>query len=137
MTVSTDASKTGIPNSSLNNLVHQKILLVNINAAATDVAQIINLPAKYRITKFQPYDASKTLAASLATLGLFTAAAGGGTALVAPATLTTLTTPQQFIDMTLAVPTTYRTETTLFIRNVVADGTAGTISVLFEYIDLT
>lgn len=114
-----------------------KSTALNINQAATDIGTFAGLPAKYRITKFMAYDASINMAVNLATVGLFTAAAGGGSALVALALLQTLTSPSKFNDMTLAIAGDYRTESTLYIRSGVAAGAAATTSFLLEYVDLT
>jgi len=78
-------------------------------------------------------NASATLAASTAQLAVYTGAAASGTAIVAAAVLTSLTTPVLFSDRTIAVATTVFTPTYnstegaygVYVRITVA-GTAGT-----------
>lgn len=107
---------------------------ININSAGTDTSLVFPLPiGKYRPTKLTIFDASTSLAASLATLGLFTAASGGGSTLVTAATLTSLTGATACVDMTLLLTTTYQTSGTLFLRNVVAHGSAATVSACLSY----
>lgn len=108
---------------------------VPINSANTDVGTFAGLPAKYRVTRLMVYDASATPV--LGTLALYTAAAAGGTNVVAAAVLTALSATTKFTDMTLAVSADYLTSSSLFVRNVVANVAAVTVSVLLEYIDLS
>lgn len=103
---------------------------VNLNSAGSDNA--IVLPAgiaKWGLVRLRVYDASTSLAVSVATLGLYTGAGGTGTALVAPATLTSLTSATKFVDMTLSVTADYQTATTIYVRNVIAHGSAATCGV--------
>lgn len=115
--------------------------LVSVNAAATDVTTFTGLPAKYRVLRLMVFEASTSLAASAATLGLFSASGGGGTAIVALSTLTNLSAAAGFVDLPRAITTalsgTYRTESTLYVRNGTAHGSAATVSVLLEIMDLT
>lgn len=85
--------------------------------------------AKWGLVRLRVYDASTSLAASIATLGLYTGAGGTGTALVAPATLTSLTSATKFVDMTLSVTADYQAVTTVYVRNVTAHGLAATCNV--------
>lgn len=108
----------------------------SINAAGTDNSIIV--PAgvgKWRPTKLTITDASITLAASIATLGLFTGAGGTGTTLVTAALLTTLTGATKCFDMTLlaAASNDYLTSNTIFLRNVIAHGSAATVRALLSY----
>jgi len=111
--------------------------LVNVNSANTDVATITGLPSKYRVIRFTGYDASISL--TTATLSLFTGAGGTGTALVSAQSLAALTSAPVYSDITLAAAATgqYQTATTLYIRNVVAQGAAATASFLLEVEDLS
>lgn len=113
--------------------------LVNLNAGPDDVASFVGLPAKYLIKSLVIYDASLSLAASAATLGLFTDQGGSGTALVSLATLTALSAASKYTAMTLAgtLGTDYRTEVALFLRNGIRHGTAATVSARLEIEDLT
>lgn len=101
--------------------------LISINAGNTDIEIKIG-PGKYILRRFIVTDASTSLAISIATLGLYTAAAAGGVTLVTPAVLTTLTAATKFVDMSLALTTDYLTASSLFIRNVTAHGSAATVS---------
>lgn len=112
------------------------VTLLNINQTNTDIGTITGLPAKYRVVKVSVYDASISLVASLATVGLFTAAAGGGSGLVALALIQALTATTKITDMTV-VGTDYQTAATLYLRNGVAHGGAATVSVAIEIEDLT
>lgn len=113
-----------------------KSTAINLNNAGTDTA-IGGLPAKYIITALRAFDASAVPV--LATAGLFTSTGGGGTTLAAAAALTTLTSASKYTLMTLAggTLTDYRTEGTIYMRNVVAQGTALTARFAIEFIDLT
>ncbi len=107
---------------------------VTINSAATDVTTFTGLPAKWRLRKLTVYDASTSLAASLATVGCYTGAGATGSALVALALIQGLTASAKTVDMTLAAVagTDYQTGSTLYIRCGVAHGSAATVSVAIE-----
>lgn len=107
---------------------------ININSAGSDNA--LTLPSdvlKYRPTKLTIFDASTSLGASIATVGLYTSTGGGGTTLVTAALLTSLTSTTLCLDMTLLATTSYQTANPLYIRNVIAHGSAATISAAFTY----
>ena len=107
--------------------------LVDLNAVG-DTA--VSVPfAKYIIRTMTVYDASRTLAASSATIGAYTAAAAGGNLISTPATKAGLTTAAKFLDCTIASPCTtdYQTARTIYIRVGVADGVATTCTVAFEF----
>jgi len=106
------------------------------NSANTDVATFINLPAKCRLRKVTVFDASANLAASIATLAAYDAAAAGGLNLVAAAVITALTAATKCLDMAVVV-TDYSTTGTVVIRNVVAALAPATVSVAIEIEDLT
>lgn len=89
------------------------------------------------------YGVSTSLAASSATIGAYTAASAGGTAIVTPATATGLTAATKFKDGTIAATTDYLTTTAytgangltqygVFVRVGVAHGSAATCKVVFE-----
>ncbi len=107
---------------------------VNINSAGTDNSIILPVPVgKYRPTKLTIFDASTSLAASIATLGLYTSTGGGGSTLVTAATMTSLSSATLCLDMTLLLATTYQTGGTLYLRNVTAHGSAATVSARLAY----
>lgn len=117
-------------------IVRQIATLVNCNQTNADAATFTGLPAKYRITKMAIFDASTSFGASLATLGLYTAAAAGGTNLVVLATLVALTAATKIKDATV-ITTDYQTAATLYVRVGVTFGSAATVSVAIEAEDLT
>ena len=103
---------------------------VNLNSLNTDVGIFSGLPAKYRTFRFTVYEASTSL--TTATIGLYTAAAGGGTALIAPSALTGCTAATKFVDVTYTVSGDYRTESSLYLRNVTPQGGAATATFRLE-----
>ena len=106
----------------------------NLNAAAGE-STFTGLPAKYLVIGLRPFDASGVPV--LATAGLFTLTGGGGTAVVALATLTGLTAASKVSAMTIAVPADYQNAATLFLRCGTAQGSALTASFQLEILDLT
>lgn len=110
---------------------------INLNSAAADVATITGLPAKYIVRRVTAFDVSTSLAASAASLGVFTAAGGGGTAVVADGTMIALTGASKFLDRTVAASTDYLTASSLILRCGTAFGSAATVSVIIEVNDLT
>ena len=107
---------------------------INLNSAGSDNAIVLPQPVgKWRATKLTIFDASTSLGASPATLGLFTSTGGGGSTLVSAALLTSLTSATACLDMTLLLTTTYQTAGTIYLRNVIAHGSAATVSALFTY----
>lgn len=101
---------------------------VDLNSANTDHELKIGWP-KYVVEKVIVTDASTSLAISGATLGIFTASGGGGTAVVSAATLTALTGATKIVLSTLALTTDYLTSGSLFARTVLAHGSAATCNV--------
>lgn len=110
-----------------------KVSGVNLNSVA-DTA-ITGLPAKWRPTKLTAYDTSGTPV--LAAVALYTGAGATGTNLVSAMVLTGLTGASKVADATLIAITDYRTETTIYLRNVTAQGTALTASFVLFLEDLT
>lgn len=103
---------------------------VNLNAVGDTP---VHVPfGKYIVRRVTVTNASRTLAVSAATVGAYTAAAAGGTAIVTPAVATTLTTPTKFNDRTVAATTDYLTAQDIYVRVGVADGVATTADVYFE-----
>lgn len=108
---------------------------VNLNSAGSDNTIIIPPGvAKWGVAKLRIFDASISLVTSIATLGLYTGAGGTGTILVTPVTLTSLTSATKFADLTITVTADYQTATTVYLRNVIADGAAATCEAAL-YID--
>lgn len=98
---------------------------------------------KFIARRMTLFDASTSLGSSSATIGAYTAAAAGGTAIVTPATATGLTAASKFNDRTIAASADYLKPTSytnangqvaygIFIRVGVAHGSAATCTVVFE-----
>lgn len=105
-----------------------KAIGVNINNAGSDNS--VTIPyAKYIVRRVIITNPSTSLAASTATIGVFTGAGGTGTTVVAAATMTTLTGSTKFSDRTLALTTDTLAAAILFVRNVIAHGSAATVDV--------
>lgn len=119
-----------------NKVIRRVLTGLNINQTNTDIGTITGLPAKYRVRKVSFFDASADLTLSLATVGLFTAAAGAGSGLVALALIQALTGATKITDMTV-VGTDYQTAATLYLRVGVTNGAAATVSAAVEIEDLT
>lgn len=110
---------------------------VAIGTSAADVVRFQNMPDKWRLTKATIYNASTNLSASTATVGVFTAAAGAGSTLVSPQTLTSMTTASVALDMPLANSTHATTSPDLYVRNVVGHPNAQTVSIALTIDDLS
>lgn len=117
---------------------------INLNVTNTDVATV-NIPYQgqgYLPTRITVYGfrtladknnpANATANGATATFGVFTAASGGGTAIVANAALTGATGSTIELSRTIAV-TAIQTATPLYIRVGTAAGTACFADVLIEY----
>lgn len=103
---------------------------VNLNAVADTPVVLPNGARRYIITDMVVTNASTSLGASAATIGAFTAVAGGGTAIVTPATATGLTTAPAFNRRTIANTVTL-IDGTIQVRVGVVHGTAATCDVYF------
>lgn len=115
--------------------------LVDLNTVG-DTA--VTVPCnKFIVRRMTLFDVSTSLGSSSATIGAYTAAAAGGTAIVTPATATGLTAATKFNDRTIAASADYLKATSLtqangqalsviYIRVGVAHGSAATVSVAFE-----
>lgn len=128
------------PNSiTSNRIYHLNVKGLDLNSGPVDCGTIVGLPAKYIVRRFTVFDASVSLAASAATLGLYSSSGGSGSVLANPVTLTSLTTAAGFVDLGLGTGLTasYRTEPILFIRNTVRHGSAATVSAMLEVVDMT
>ena len=100
---------------------------------------------KFIVRRMTVFNASRTLAASGATIGAYTGAAAGGSLISTPATKVGLTTAAKWLDCTIAAPsttdiltgtagpaTTNPNQFGIYIRVGVADGVATTCDVAFE-----
>lgn len=106
---------------------------LNINAIADNA---VTVPfTKWKLARVEFHDASTTLATSLAVIGLFTAAAGGGTNLITSA-VTGLTAAAASVSQTLGATTAYQTATTIYLRPTTVHGSAATLDVTLHFDDL-
>jgi hypothetical protein len=109
---------------------------LNLNAAAPiDLAVLSILSANYIPIRCCVYNPSGNVAA--ATLGLYTAAGGGGIAIVAPTLLANLTAQGKFQELTIAALTDAVVAGLLYPRLTVAAGAPGIASLVMEYRDLS
>jgi hypothetical protein len=105
---------------------------ISVNSAATDVG-FASIPySKYIVRRVTLFDVSTSLGASAATLGVFTGTGGGGSAIVALATMTALTGSTKRVDSVVALTTDYVGPSQLVVRCGTAHGSAATLSILFE-----
>lgn len=114
------------------NRIHLILTTLDINQTNTDIGTVAVPYGKYVVRSVTVYDASTSLAASAATLGVYTAAAAGGTAVVTPALLTALSASTKYTDQVIAAATDYLTAATLYVRSAVAHGSAATVSVCID-----
>ena len=85
------------------------------------------------------FDASTSLAISLATIGLYSGPGATGSAIAALALVTGLTGAAKTVDMTLAsiAGSDCQTGSAIYVRCGVAHGSAATVTVVLEIEDLT
>lgn len=107
---------------------------LNINSVADNAVAVPF--SKWKLQAIIFHDASTTLAVSAAVIGLYTAAAAGGTNLVT-SVVTGLVAATDSISQTLAAATTYQTASTIYYRPTVAHGSAATIIATTYFYDLT
>ena len=108
-------------------------ITVNLNAVGDT---FVPIPCKQFIPRnITVTNASVTLSGSASTIGVYTAASAGGTAIVTPSVSTTLTSSTVFADKTIAAATTVFTpayDSTakaggVYVRVAVVHGTAATL----------
>jgi len=110
-------------------------LQINVNSANTDIIVPLNLlpGANFIVRQINFNNASISL--TTATIGVFTAAAGGGTAIMANAALSSLTAPTVNFDATVSAAAqalvlnqaTLSNPNNLYIRVGTAQGAAATV----------
>ena len=106
---------------------------INLNSSATDNAVVVE-SARYRVDKIVVTNASINL--TTATLGVFTAAGGGGTTIAADQALTVCSAASKFHDLTLggSVTADVVTAATIYLRVGTAQGASATANVfVFGY----
>lgn len=100
------------------------------DANTTGDSAITMLATKYIVRRFVAFDASTNLTTVAG--GIYTAAAKGGSALVAAAQVySALTAASKFVDLTIASPgtTDYQTAATLYFSPTTPQGAAATLSI--------
>lgn len=108
---------------------------LDLNAVApVDLTTLPILSSRYVPLRCFLYN--PTADVSAATLGLYTAASGGGVALVTPVLLANLTAVGTFQELTINVLTSVVTAVTLYPYLTVAAGAPGAASLVLEYQDL-
>lgn len=101
---------------------------LNINSAGSDNA--ITIPyAKYIVRKVIITNASADLTLGLATIGVFTGAGATGSTIVSAGAIAALSGSTKYLDMTIALTADILTAATLYIRNVLANGSSATVDV--------
>lgn len=111
------------------------ISLLNLAAGAPiDLPTLTVISAKYVPVRCFVYNPTADLSA--ATLGLYTAAAAGGTEIAAPTLLASLTGVGKFQELTISALTDAITSTVLYPRLTVDSANAGTASLVLEFIEL-
>ena len=130
-------SQTSIPlqNLSSNQAIRllAKLKAMNVNAVADTAVPIINA------TTWSVKDsvfANCSAAMSTVGVGIFTSPGSAGTAILASLLLTTLTTAALSIQDVAAATTNMQTAQTLYLRNITALGSAGTVDVFVYGYDL-
>lgn len=105
------------------------------SAAPIDLATITINSTKYIPVAVWAYNPNGNVSA--ANLGLYTAAGAGGTAIVTPAALASLTASTKFQLLTLTALTDVVTATILYPRLTVAAGAGSKCSIVIEFVDLS
>lgn len=132
----TPTSLQHLPTMALVGTLRAYVENLDLNAAAPIDLDVLSVGSNlYVPVRCVIYNPSGNM--SGASLGLYTAAGGGGTAIVAPVGLATLTGTGKFQSLTIAAITDMVTAQTLYPRLTVASGVAGTASLLLEYLDLS
>lgn len=107
---------------------------LNLNATADNA---VSAPfAKWKLVRVDLHDTSTTLAVSLAVIGLYTAAAAGGTNLIT-SVVTGLTSATVSVSQTLGATTAYQTAATIYLRPTTLHGSAATCDVTLHFDDLS
>ncbi len=118
----------------ISRVVSQTLRGVDLNAVAD--TPVTGLPSNWRLTKMYVHGASTSLALSIAVIGLYTAAAGGGTNLVSVSAVTGLTSSTVIADQTVGT-LVVRTAGTVYIRPTTAHGSAATVNVTLVWEDIS
>lgn len=101
---------------------------VDLNTVGDTAITLLTGNQKWVPRRVTITNASTSLAASSATVGLYTSTGGGGTAIVTAATRTGLTAATKYVDGTIASSDSF-TASTVYVRVGVAHGSAATCDV--------
>lgn len=115
---------------------HYKITFPALNLNATADNAVVLPFSKWKLTRCDFHDSSTSLAISIAVVGLFTAATGGGSNLVTSA-VTGLVVSTDCISQTLAFATKYQTAGMVYLRPTTLHGSAATCDVTIHVDDLS
>lgn len=108
------------------------LLGVDLNAVGAAKDNELHIPiVRYIPRRITVTNATVSLAASPATLGLFSAAAGGGTTIVPFTTLTILNTQTKFAELAFSF-SNYAQLPTVYVRSGTAHGSAALVDVYVE-----
>lgn len=111
------------------------VRLLNLMAGApVDLAPIFIPSTKYVPIRDLVYNPTADLSA--ATLGLYTAAAAGGTNIIAPVLLASLTGVGTYQELSIAALSSVITAATLIPRLTVDSANPGTVSLVIEFMEL-
>lgn len=123
----------------LKRVIKKQGVTIGASGGATDRATI-SLKGmeidKYIVTNVRIVARTAAGTLAVAEVGLYTAAAGGGTGIVAAAALTGVTAANKHLAMTVAAHDV-QTAQTLYVRQTVNSGNAGTVDVIIELQDLS
>lgn len=123
----------------LKRVLKAQSVTIGASGGATDRATISLAGfgiTKYHVDAVRIFARSATGTLAVGQVGLFTAAAAGGTGIVAAATLATLTAAQKMQASTI-VAHDAQTAQTLYIHQSVNSSNAGVVDVLVEIYDLS
>lgn len=128
-------TSTPLQNLSCNQAIRllAKVKGLNVNAVADTAVPVI------AATTWSVKDvvfANCSAAMSTAAVGIFTSPGSAGTAVLASLLLTTLTTPALSIQDAAPTTTNMQTAQALYVRNITALGSAGTVDVFVYGYDL-
>lgn len=107
---------------------------LNLNATADNA---VSVPfSKWKLVRCDFHDASTSLAISAAVVGLYTAAAAGGTNLITNV-VTGLIAVTDCVSQVIGALTVYQTAATIYLRPTILRGSAATINVTLHIDDIS
>lgn len=110
---------------------------LDLNASAPSDLDVLTITLSTKFIPIRVWLVNATANLATAELGLYTAAAAGGTAIVTPAAVGGLTAAGKYHPLVIASLSDPITAVELYPRLTVAAGTAGTADLVLEYLDLS